>query len=85
MLARRAGSVTALDWRPDLLLLARREAVRRNLSNITFLEAGPNMLPFPDAAFVEPDPVDRVQAKYHAGEHRFHSYVDGARLPAANL
>ena len=33
----------------------------------------------------ESDPVDRLQAQHHAGEHRLDAHVDGARLPAAHL
>lgn len=61
-LARRTGFVTAVDWRPDLLDLARREADRRRLANVTFLEADPNTLPFPEATF---DLVTSAAAMHH--------------------
>jgi len=50
-LARRAKRVTAVDWRPELLAAARREARTRRLHNITFVEADPAALPFPDTEF----------------------------------
>lgn len=61
-LARRTASVTAVDWRPDLLDLARREADRRGLANVTFLEADPNALPFAEATF---DLVTSAAAVHH--------------------
>ena len=61
-LACRAGSVTAVDWRPDLLDQARREADRRKLPNVTFFEANPQALPFPDAIF---DVVTSAAALHH--------------------
>lgn len=61
-LARRTASVTAVDWRPDLLDLATREADRRGLANLTLLEADPNTLPFPEATF---DLVTSAAAVHH--------------------
>lgn len=49
--AKRAGAVTAVDWRPELLDIARREADRRRRSNLALLEAGPGELPFPEETF----------------------------------
>lgn len=60
-LARRTGSVTAVDWRPDLLDFARREADRRR-ANVTFLEVNPNTLPFTEATF---DLVTSAAAVHH--------------------
>jgi ubiquinone/menaquinone biosynthesis C-methylase UbiE len=64
-LARRTASVTAIDWRPDLLDLARREADRRRLTHVTFLEADPTTLPFPGATF---DLVTSAAAVHHFKE-----------------
>lgn len=61
-LARRSRSVTALDWRPDFLALARREGIRRRLGNITFVEARPEALPFPESTF---DIVTSAAAVHH--------------------
>jgi SAM-dependent methyltransferase len=61
-LARRSRSVTAVDWRPDLLDLARREGTRRRLANITFVEARPEALPFPERTF---DLVASAAALHH--------------------
>jgi SAM-dependent methyltransferase len=49
--ARRAASVSAVDWRPELLAAARRQASRRRFQNIAFVEAQPGELPFPDSSF----------------------------------
>jgi SAM-dependent methyltransferase len=61
-LARRAKQVTAVDWRPELLLAARREALRRKITSVTFLEAQPDDLPFPDNSF---DVVASAAALHH--------------------
>ncbi len=61
-LARRSGSVTALDWRPDLLDLGRREGARRTFTNVTFVEARPEALPFPEDTF---DLVASAAAVHH--------------------
>ena len=37
------------------------------------------------AAVSEPDPLHRLQAQYHAGQHRFHAHADGARISAPHL
>ena len=34
---------------------------------------------------IEPDPLDCVQAQYHAGEHCFDAHADGARFSETNL
>jgi ubiquinone/menaquinone biosynthesis C-methylase UbiE len=49
--ARRAAAVTALEWRPELLEIARRESRRRRAGHVSFVEAAPEELPFPDASF----------------------------------
>ena len=54
--------MTAVDWRPELLDIARREAARRCISNLTFLEAGPEELPFPEDTF---DIVSSAGALHH--------------------
>jgi len=61
-LARRAKQVTALDWRPELLATATREARKRRLGNITFAEGQPGDLPFPDGSF---DLVASAAAVHH--------------------
>ncbi len=63
--ARRSQKVTGLDWRPELLDLARREAARRRLTNLTFIEASPVTLPFPDGSF---DLVASAAALHHFGD-----------------
>jgi len=60
--ARRAAKVTALDWRAELLDLARREKDRRRLKNVTFVEAKPDALPFPEGSF---DIVASAAAVHH--------------------
>jgi len=60
--ARRVASVTAVDWRPELLDVARREARRRKSNNVTFVEADPETLPFPDGSF---DIVISAAAAHH--------------------
>jgi SAM-dependent methyltransferase len=60
--ARKVRSVTAVDWRPDLLDLARREARRRRASSITFVEVDPRSLPFADETF---DIVASAAALHH--------------------
>jgi ubiquinone/menaquinone biosynthesis C-methylase UbiE len=54
--------VTAVDWRPELLATARKEARRRRLENITFVEAGAEELPLPAASF---DVVASAAAMHH--------------------
>ena len=49
--ARKARTVTAVDWRPELLVSARKEATRRRLANITFQEMAPEELPLPTGSF----------------------------------
>jgi len=61
-LARGSSSVTAVDWRPDLLDLARREGNRRRITNLTFVEARPEALPFPVGTF---DIVTSAAAVHH--------------------
>ena len=60
--ARKASQVTALDWRAELLDLARRERDRRKLNNVTFIEAKPDALPFPEGSF---DVVASAAALHH--------------------
>ena len=60
--ARRAAAVTAVDWRPDLLDIARREAVRREVPNVTFMESAPEDLQFPAGTF---DIVASAAALHH--------------------
>ncbi|HET8944905.1 MAG TPA: methyltransferase domain-containing protein, partial [Dehalococcoidia bacterium] len=60
--ARRTAAVTAVDWRPDLLDIARREAVRREVPNVTFMESAPEDLPFPAGTF---DVVASAAALHH--------------------
>lgn len=60
--ARKAASVTAVDWRPELLDVARNEAARRRISTVSFLEADPEELPFPEATF---DAVTSTAALHH--------------------
>lgn len=54
--------MTAVDWRPELLATARKEARRRRLENITFVEAGAEELPLPAASF---DVVASAAAMHH--------------------
>lgn len=61
-LARRARSVTGLDWRPELVDIARREAGRRRIASVTFLQGDPQALPFPDDEF---DLVASAAALHH--------------------
>ncbi|HSP55713.1 MAG TPA: class I SAM-dependent methyltransferase [Dehalococcoidia bacterium] len=63
--ARRSQRVTGLDWRPELLEVARREAARRRINNVTFVEAAPSALPFPDGSF---DLVVSAAALHHFGD-----------------
>ncbi|HET9477432.1 MAG TPA: class I SAM-dependent methyltransferase [Dehalococcoidia bacterium] len=60
--ARKAATVTAVDWRPDLLDIARREAIRRKVSNVTFMESTATDLPFPAGTF---DIVATAAALHH--------------------
>jgi SAM-dependent methyltransferase len=60
--ATKVQSVTGVDWRPDLLEPARREARRRRASNVTFLEVLPNALPFAAETF---DIVTSAAALHH--------------------
>jgi ubiquinone/menaquinone biosynthesis C-methylase UbiE len=60
--ARRAAQVTALDWRAELLEVARRERDRRKLKDVTFVEAKPDALPFPEGSF---DIVASAAAVHH--------------------
>jgi ubiquinone/menaquinone biosynthesis C-methylase UbiE len=61
-LARRAQQVSALDWRPELLAAAEKEAKRRRLTNIAFVEAEPDRLPYPHDSF---DVVASAAAFHH--------------------
>ena len=61
-LARKVRQVTAVDWRPELLATARREATRRRLTNITFVETSAEELPLPAASF---DVVASAAAVHH--------------------
>ena len=54
--------MTAVDWRPELLATARKEARRRRMENITFVEAGAEELPLPAASF---DVVASAAAMHH--------------------
>jgi ubiquinone/menaquinone biosynthesis C-methylase UbiE len=54
--------VTAVDWRPELLATARKEATRRRLTNITFVETSAEELPLPAASF---DVVASAAAVHH--------------------
>ncbi|TMB97112.1 MAG: class I SAM-dependent methyltransferase [Chloroflexi bacterium] len=58
-----AGAVaTAVDWRPELLEIARAEAKRRRLGGLTFLKVEPASLPFDTAYF---DVVTSAGAVHH--------------------
>jgi SAM-dependent methyltransferase len=61
-LARKAHHVTALDWRAELLEVARRQAKERRIKNITFIEASAEELPFPAHSF---DAVTSTAALHH--------------------
>ena len=54
--------MTAVDWRPELLAAARKEAMRRRLTNVTFVEASAEELPLPAASF---DVVTSAAAIHH--------------------
>ncbi len=60
--ARKAAHVTALDWRRDLLILARREAARRRAPRLTIVNGDPSGVPFPDDSF---DLVTSAAAVHH--------------------
>lgn len=49
--ARRAAAVVGVDSDRELLEAARREARRRRQDNVSFQEADPQSLPFPDESF----------------------------------
>lgn len=59
------GSVTAVDQFGDVLNLARAEAWRRNLSNVSFATADVHKLDFPDDAF---DVVHAHQVLQHVAD-----------------
>jgi 2-polyprenyl-3-methyl-5-hydroxy-6-metoxy-1,4-benzoquinol methylase len=61
-LASRAQHVTAIDWRPELLASAEKEAKRRRLANITFVQTEPTRLPYPHNSF---DVVASAAAIHH--------------------
>ena len=46
-----AGRVTAVDLSADLLELAAKRALSKNLSNFSIQQADAHQLPFPDASF----------------------------------
>lgn len=50
-LAPHARHVTGVDLTPEMLALARTQAERRGLTNVTFAEADAEALPFADASF----------------------------------
>lgn len=60
--ARQAASVTAVDSRPLLLAIARRELARRRLTKVVLGEADPEDLPFRDNTF---DVVTCAAAVHH--------------------
>lgn len=60
--AKRAATVTAVDWRSELLEVGRRELSRRKFPNVSFLEAAPEELPFPEESF---EIVSSAAAMHH--------------------
>jgi SAM-dependent methyltransferase len=64
-LARRASEVVAVDWRPELLEVAQREARRRRLHNITFVHADPAGLDLAGDSF---DVVTCAAALHHIAD-----------------
>ena len=60
--ATKVSAVTGVDWRPDLLAIARREATRRKMRNVTFTEADGAALPFLNGTF---DIVASAAALHH--------------------
>ncbi len=77
--ARRGGEVTGVDTAPELLALARRQASHRRLRQVTFSEADPASLPFPDGGF---DIVTSAAAVHHFASPR-QALAEMARVCAA--
>lgn len=60
--ARRAAVVVGVEAAPELLEIARREAARRRLANVTFSEGDPAALQFPGESF---DLITSAGAVHH--------------------
>ena len=45
------ADITCLDYSPDMMERARRQAEKRSLENVSFMQGDAGKLPFPDGSF----------------------------------